>query len=208
MNPGPVRGPRLLAAALVLIGLFAAGSGLGSRTGFSFGDLWHSRAEPPPAEFPVLDPSQPRRIRIPSIGVSAPVHAVGTDPDGGIATAALTQRNEAGWYRDGPSPGQYGPAIIVGHVDTKDSPAVFHRLKELRPGARVEVVRRDRRVAVFEVNSVEQFDKRGLPAGKVYQDFSRPSLRLITCGGDWVGGETGYADNVVAFASLIDTYKS
>ena len=58
-------------------------------------------------------------------------------------------------------------------------------------------------MAVFEVNSVEKFDKGRLPVDEVYGDFSRPSLRLITCGGQWVGGETGYADNVVVFASLV-----
>lgn len=195
---------RLLAGTLVLIGLFSAGVGLGRHTGLSLGDLWPSAAKGPPGAFPVLDPSPPKRIDIPSIGVSAPVHGVGREPDGAIATPSLNLRNEAGWFRDGPSPGQYGPAIILGHVDTKDTPAVFHRLKELQPGARIEVVRRDRSVAVFEVNSVEQFNKQSLPVAKVYRDFSRPSLRLITCGGNWVGGETGYADNVIAFASLID----
>lgn len=196
------------AVLLILFGLFVAGIGLGRHTGFTFGDLWASTAKAPPGEYPVLDPSPPRRIRIPSIGVDAPVHAVGTDADGTIATPSLKLPKEAGWYRHGPSPGQYGPAIIVGHVDTRDRPAVFHRVKDLKPGARIEIVRRDRRVAVFEVSSVEQFNKANLPVSKVYQDFSRPSLRLITCGGSWVGGEEGYADNIIAFASLIDTYKS
>jgi hypothetical protein len=90
-------------------------------------------------------------------------------------------------------------------VDTKDKPAVFHRLRELVPGQRIEIVRRDRTVAVFEVGSVEQFGKQMLPAARVFQDFSRPGLRLITCGGNWIGGSTGYADNVIVFASLIET---
>ena len=110
---------------------------------------------------------------------------------------------EAGWYDQGPTPGQYGPAVIVGHVDTTSGPAVFHKLRELRSGDEIEVTRTDRRVAVFEVDSVERFDKGRLPVDEVYGDFSRPSLRLITCGGQWVGGETGYADNVVVFASLV-----
>ena len=198
---------RLFAWALVLAGLFLASTGLGRHTGLSWGDLLPSTAQPP-GEHPVLEPSAPRRVLLPAIGVDAPVQGVGTEPDGAITAPPLHKRNEAGWYREGPTPGQYGPAIIVGHVDTKDSPAVFHRLRELRPGARVEVHRRDRVVAVFEVTSVEQFNKQSLPAAKVYQDYSAPSLRLITCGGAWVGGQTGYADNVVAFARLIDSYKN
>ncbi len=202
------RPSRLLAAVVVLAGLFSVGIGLGQRHGFSLADMFKPSAKAPPGEFPVLDPSPPVRISIPSIAVAASVHGVGREADGTISTPSLNLRNEAGWYREGPSPGQYGPAIIVGHVDTKDKPAVFHRLRELVPGQRIEIVRRDRTVAVFEVNSVEQFAKSVLPVARVYQDFSRPSLRLITCGGAWVGGATGYADNVIVFASLVDSRKA
>jgi len=190
---------RVAAACLLLFGLFAVGIGVGKQTGLP---LFQRAAKAPPGEFPVLDPSPPRQIRIPSIGVDAPVHGVGREGDGSIAVPSLKLRNEAGWYREGPSPGEYGPAIVVGHVDTKDKPAVFHRLKEVAPGARIEIARRDRTVAIFEVNSVEQYSKRAVPSN-VYHDYTRPALRLITCGGNWVGGDTGYADNIVVFASLI-----
>ncbi|GAB3141440.1 hypothetical protein GCM10027290_14170 [Micromonospora sonneratiae] len=151
----------------------------------------------------MLEPSRPVRIVVKSIKVNAPVHQVGLAADGSIAVPALERHNETGWYDRGPTPGQFGPAIIVGHADTRTGPSVFHNLSKLRPGARVEVTRADQSVAVFEVNSVERFDKSGLPADRVYGDFARPGLRLITCGGQWVGGSIGYADNVVAFASLI-----
>lgn len=198
-------GPFVLAVALVLAGVFTVGIGLGQAGDFSFADMFRG-SKAPPREFPVLEPSRPLRIMIPSIDVRATVHGVGLDANGAIGTPALHLRNEAGWYDRGPTPGQFGPAIIVGHVDTRRSPAVFYRLKELRPGARIEITRRDRQVAVFEVNSVERFRKRQLPQKRVYQDFTRPALRLITCGGRWVGGEVGYADNVVVFASLISSY--
>lgn len=194
---------RAVALGLVLFGLFTIGVGLGRDRGFR---LFWPKAKAPPHDFPVLDPSPPRRIKIPAIRVDAPVHGVGKESDGSIATPSLNLRNEAGWYREGPTPGQFGPAIVVGHVDSKDKPSVFYRLRELSPGTKVEIVRRDRTVAVFEVNSVEQFDKRSLPAAKVYQDYSRPSLRLITCGGNWIGGDTGYADNIIVFASLVSSY--
>ena len=131
------------------------------------------------------------------------MHGSGIAADGTIAVPDAARAQEAGWYDQGPTPGQYGPAVIVGHVDTTTGPAVFHDLEELRAGDRIEVTRADRSVAVFEVNSVERYDKDRLPVDEVYGDFSRPNLRLITCGGRWVGGETGYADNVVVFASLV-----
>jgi len=199
----------LLAGVLVLAGIFCAGLGLGQATGtISLPDFFGSGSKAPPGKFPVLGPSRPLRIVIPSIGVRASIHGVGRDHDGAIAVPALSLANEAGWFTEGPSPGQYGPAILVGHVDTHDRPAVFHRIDDLKAGARIEVTRRDRKVAVFEVNSVETFRKSDLPVSRVYNDYSRPGLRLITCGGSWVGGDVGYASNVIVFASLVTVQKA
>ena len=190
-----------LVASLVLTGLFLAGLGLGQLTGTIPLPYLGDRASARPTEA-TLKPSWPVRISIPAIGVRAPVRPVGLADDGTVATPPLSHRNETGWYDRGPTPGQDGPAIIVGHLDTKDGPAVFHRLASLRPGQVVQVTRRDHKVVVFTVDSVETFDKARLPVERIYRDFSRPGLRLITCGGRWVGGETGYADNVVIFASV------
>lgn len=197
-----------LAVVVVIVGVFTAGVGLGQLTGtVDLSMAWTTGSKPPPREFPVMKPSRPVRIAIPAIDVRAAVHGVGLADDGTIDVPALDRRNEAGWYEKGPTPGQFGPAVIVGHVDDRTGPAIFHDLGRLRVGERVEVTRRDRSVAVFEVNSVERFDKARFPAERVYDDFSRPSLRLITCGGRWVGGATGYTDNVVVFASLVTTRK-
>jgi hypothetical protein len=35
--------------------------------------------------------------------------------------------------------GEAGPAVIVGHVDSRRGPAVFFRLRDLRPGDRIVV---------------------------------------------------------------------
>lgn len=196
-----------VAVILVLVGVFATGAGLGRSAGLTWPG-WLGGNREPPREFPVLAPSRPVRISIPSIKVQAPVHRVGLARDGSIAVPPLERHDETGWYDEGPSPGQFGPAIIVGHADTRTGPSVFHDLRKLRSGARVEVTRQDRSVAVFEVNSVEHFDKSRLPAERVYGDYSRPALRLITCGGQWLGGSIGYSDNVIAFASLVDARDS
>jgi hypothetical protein len=196
-----------LSIFLVLVGIFVTGAGLGLSTGpLSWPDWFGDGA--PPRGFPVLEPSPPLRIRIQSIEVRAPVHRVGLAADGSIAVPAVDKHNEAGWFERGPSPGQFGPAIIVGHADTRTGPSVFYRLDRLRKGDTIEVTRKDRRVAIFKVNSVERFGKKALPVDRVYGDYRRPGLRLITCGGRWLGSGAGYADNIIVFASLVDTRRA
>jgi hypothetical protein len=192
-----------VAIVVALAGVFAVVAGLTEETG-----LWAALSRdttPPPREFPVLEPSRPIRIAIPSIDVKAPVHGVGLADDGSISVPSVHRHNEAGWYDQGPTPGEFGPAVIVGHADTKDGPSIFFALPKLKPGARIEITRRDRSIAIFEVNSVERFGKSKLPTDRVYGDYARPALRLITCGGRWLGGSIGYQDNIVAFASLVET---
>jgi hypothetical protein len=208
--PRPLRGRRpvpvaLMAAALVFAGLFAVGLGLGAATGFDLGDFFRGPDEPPPRAFPVLEPSRPVSLTIPAIKVSAPIMQVGLANDGSVDVPPLQRHNEAGWFDEGPTPGQFGPAIIVGHADTRTGPSVFHNLKKLKPGQKVEVKRKDDSIAIFEINSVEHFGKTKLPVKRVYADYTRPVLRLMTCGGTWLGGTRGYEDNYVVFASLVSS---
>jgi hypothetical protein len=195
----------LAGLVLVLFGAFSAGLVV-SQLDNPLPDWvrWGQRAgatEPGVA----LGPSEPVRIMIPSLDVDAPVHPVGLGDDGAIAAPPLERANETGWYEDGPSPGQYGAAVIVGHVDDRDGPAVFYGIKDLPVGSRIEITRQDGQVAVFEVTGVRTYPKERLPPDEVYGDFGEPALRLITCGGEWVGGQAGYADSVIVFAILIDS---
>jgi hypothetical protein len=195
----------VIAAVVVFVGLFTVGAGLGAATGFDVRDLFKGPDKPPPREFPVLEPSVPERLMIPALKVEAPILEVGLAPDGSVDTPPLNRHNEAGWFNRGPTPGQFGPALIVGHADTRTGPSVFHDLHTLKPGQQIEILRADHQVAVFQINSVEHFSKAKLPIKRVYGDYSRPSLRLVTCGGEWLGGADGYRDNVIVFASLVGT---
>lgn len=208
--PRPIRGKRpgtigLIALALLFLGLFVVAMGIGAATSLHLPD-WFSGAastDPPPRSFPVLDPSRPQQLTIPSIKVDAPILDVGLATDGSVDVPPLQRHDEAGWFDGGPTPGQFGPALIVGHADTRTGPSVFYHLSQLKAGQKIEVKRSDRSIAIFEVNSVEHYNKGRLPIQRVYGDFSRPSLRLMTCGGTWLGGRQGYSDNIVVFASLV-----
>ncbi|WP_406009074.1 class F sortase [Streptomyces sp. NBC_00637] len=150
---------------------------------------------------PALPPSPPDRVRIPAIHVDAPLTGLALTPSGSLDVPPAEKENLAGWYEAGTTPGEKGTAIVAGHVDNADGPAVFYDLGALRKGSAIEVDRRDGSVAVFTVDAVEVYQARDFPDQKVYGAASRPELRVITCGGGYTKS-TGYQGNVVVFAHL------
>jgi hypothetical protein len=152
-------------------------------------------------EAPALPPSPPTRIRIPAIRVNAPLMGLALTPSGSLDVPPAAQKNLAGWYEAGTTPGETGTAIVAGHVDNTEGPAVFYDLGALKRGTTIEVDRRDGSVAVFSVDAVEVYQARDFPDEKVYGAAKRPELRVITCGGGY-SRTTGYQGNVVVFAHL------
>ncbi|KQX82470.1 class F sortase [Streptomyces sp. Root1310] len=150
---------------------------------------------------PALAPSPPDRVRIPAIHVDAPLTGLALTASGSLDVPPAEKKNLAGWYEAGTTPGETGTAIVAGHVDNADGPAVFYDLGALRKGSAIEVDRRDGSVAVFTVDAVEVYQARDFPDEKVYGAASRPELRVITCGGGYTKS-TGYQGNVVVFAHL------
>ena len=103
------------------------------------------------------------RITIDAIKVNAAVRPVGVADDGSVPVPPLERADDTGWFERGPTPGETGPAIVVGHFDIRSGPAMCYRLGKLREGAPVEITRADRTVALFEVTSVERFDGQARP---------------------------------------------
>lgn len=162
---------------------------------------------------PLRRPAVVRPVRAGAAALRArprprPRHPRGRPPTGLALTASgsldvppAEKENLAGWYEAGTTPGETGTAIIAGHVDNADGPAVFYDLGALRKGSTVEVDRRDGTTAVFTVDAVEVYRTRDFPDAKVYGAADRPELRVITCGGGYAKA-TGYQGNVVVFAHL------
>ncbi|MEV5007172.1 MULTISPECIES: class F sortase [unclassified Streptomyces] len=150
---------------------------------------------------PALPPSPPLRIRIPSIRIDAPLTGLALTKSGSLNAPPADNKNLAGWYEAGTTPGERGTAIVAGHVDNAQGPAVFYNLGALKKGSTIEVDRRDGGVAVFTVDAIEVYEAKDFPDEKVYGAAKRPELRVITCGGGY-SKTTGYRGNVVVFAHL------
>ena len=150
--------------------------------------------------------SRPVSMDIPAIDVHSVVRDVGRTADGALETPAPGPLyDDAAWYRHSPTPGELGPAILLGHVDSAaNGPSVFFRLGELRRGDRVSVTRADDTVAVFVIDEVHRYAKDHFPTDTVYGDIDHAGLRIITCGGAFDDAAGHYLDNVVVFASLVE----
>ncbi|MFE0700510.1 class F sortase [Streptomyces sp. NPDC058872] len=157
----------------------------------------------PPAHAPIA-PAAPRRVELPSLGISAPVVARGLDGAGAVDPPPYEMPRTVGWFGSGTRPGAAGAALLVGHVDTETRPAVFHDLSAVRPGAKVRVTRTDGTVAEFTVDDVRTFPRDRFDPAKAYGPHAphRAELRLITCGGAFDRATGTYAANVVVSAYL------
>lgn len=142
---------------------------------------------------------------IPRIDVEASLRELGLERDGQLE---VPERAEvAGWYVGGPRPGEAGPSVIAGHVDSRTGPAVFARLAEVQVDDLVHVVYRSGFVTTWRVTGVEQHPKDRFPTDRVYGELAGPGLRLVTCGGDFDRSSGHYDDNVVVFAEPYATWS-
>ncbi|WP_344615637.1 class F sortase [Dactylosporangium salmoneum] len=141
----------------------------------------------------------PTRLKIPALGVDTPLETLAMDGSGVLESPKVY--GEAGWFADGTLPGDPGPAVLAGHVDSKTGPAVFYRLRELKPGDTVDVLRGDGWLT-FRVTASEHYAKAQFPSSKVYGPTPVPELRLITCGGTFDQSRHSYRDNLVVYAVL------
>jgi LPXTG-site transpeptidase (sortase) family protein len=205
------RGLVSLAAGAVLICTLAAcgGSTVAAAAGTAAAPPAATRT---PVQHPAADSfksvrtyatvAPPTGLRIPAIDLSTPpLQQLGRAADHSIALP--TQPELAGWFKDGPRPGQAGPAVIIGHVDWDHSPAVFFRLRDMKPGESVYVDHADGSSQQFRVTTVRQVAKSDFPTDDVYAPDLESSLRLITCGGQFDYDTHNYLDNVIVFASPV-----
>ncbi len=143
----------------------------------------------------------PATIRIPRLDVEASIIPLGLEEDGSIEVPENPE--QAGWWLGGPEPGEMGPAVILGHVDSQEEgPAVFFHLRYMEVGDKIHIDRVDGSTITYVVESTERHDKDEFPTDAVYGPTEQPTLRLVTCGGDFDFDVRTYEENVIVFASL------
>jgi len=198
-------------AACAAAGVLLTGLLIGACGGDGTPTVRGSASSPPASaaqgtlkEAPPLAESLPETIKIPKIGVSAPVGTIGLRPDGRIEEPPLSRPNYTGWYKEGVTPGEAGPAVILGHVDANKKAAVFYRLKDLKPGDLIQVSRKNGSVATFAVERLQSVDKDAFPHKKVFgEQIDYSSLRLVTCGGAFDPSSGHYRNNIIVYAKLV-----
>ncbi|WP_449408357.1 class F sortase [Microbacterium maritypicum] len=163
--------------------------------GFSAGGL----QDPSAPAAPVTD-AVPTRVQIPAIGVDSALEDLALGADGRLG--APVDYDLAGWYAGGVVPGEVGPAIIAGHVDSPTAPAVFAAIGTLAAGDEIVVTLSDGSAATFVVSGTAQSAKAEFPTASVYSNVPTPELRLITCGGAFDASTGHYLDNLIVFAEL------
>lgn len=149
--------------------------------------------------------SEPTHLRISRVGIDTDLMTLGLNPDRTLEVPPDTPDAPAGWFRNLASPGEAGPAVIVGHLDSPEDKGVFFNLGAVREGDTIEVSREDGSRATFTVDMVAAFARGAFPTAGVYGATERPALRLVTCGGRFSPG-TGYEDSVIVFASLTGSH--
>lgn len=162
----------------------------------------------PATSGPILPASVPVSLQVPQIGLNTALVPLGQAANGEMDVPGGQPGDPGGWYKYSPTPGQLGPAVILGHVNNLASPeGLFYRLHEMKPGEQFSVTRTDHTVAVFRVDKLALVKKATFPTLAVYGNTNRAEIRLITCGGfDPATGE--YTENTVVYGHLVSSHRS
>ncbi len=141
------------------------------------------------------------RVRIPALGVDAPILQMGVDAAGVMEIPQSP--STVAWYGFTALPGSSGNAVMAGHVTWGGARAVFYQLQNLRAGDAIEVqtgeggiryaVQRTYLVRPEEADIAHIIGPRDGPQ----------TLTLITCGGTFDSSAREYDHRVIVFATRI-----
>ncbi|HLZ72915.1 MAG TPA: class F sortase [Dehalococcoidia bacterium] len=127
---------------------------------------------------------------------------LGEDANG--AMASPDNPRDVGWWDKGTHPGDWGSAVIDGHVDFANyGAAVFWNLHLLQPGDAVQVVSVEGQTLTFSVTASETFDaKDNSSIDRIFRNAEHQGLNLITCTGTFSPRTHDYDKRIVVFTTL------
>ena len=166
-------------------------------TPFASAELTPGEPTPSPTPYALL----PMMISFPTLEQTCEIQPVGRTESGAMDT--IDSNIIAAWYRHGPSPGDYGNALINGHKSWNKVKGVFAQLIDLDSGDPVVIFMDDASELTFYVHSVDVYDREAVPASVMNLDRgSEPRITLITCIGDWDYGARTSRERVAVVCKL------
>lgn len=149
----------------------------------------------------VVPQGWPRYVLIPKLRVKAPVESL--DLSKATPLHAPYRWGDVAWYDRGPKPGETGRASIYGHLDSTCCPAVFYRLRDLKPGDITEVQYKTGRPLKFKVLWSQNYANNKLPLKFMFGPSLEHGLVLITCSGVFHRDGTGYDHKLIVYTRLL-----
>ncbi len=144
---------------------------------------------------------RPTWLHIPALEVSSAIVPVGLTGNGQMETPE--RYSDVGWYQNGAVPGQPGRAVLAGHLDSFDGPAVFYRLGQLLPGDLIYIhSSAGNSPSEYIVRDLALFWTDLAPVAEIFGATDAAELVLITCGGPYDRGSASYLQRLVVYATL------
>jgi Sortase domain len=151
-----------------------------------------------PAAPPPVRPQPRGSIRLPNGGTAALVREE-LGPDGALPVPDdLGQAAEWGAAIGSAN----GASVFAGHVNWGGASGPFAELWSARIDAPVIVVDSGGKTWTYRITQIITVHKDELPqrADELFSQQGAPRVVLVTCGGEWIGGVTGYDENRVVIA--------
>ena len=156
---------------------------------------------PPVATVQTVNRGLPTQLKIPRLGVDAPVSYMGITAAGDMDTPASL--SAVGWYKYGPLPGNEGSAVISGHVTgPRGVPGVFTDLDKMQVGDLFSVIDSTGQSTNFVVRDIQTYNQ-DAKLSQVFTSTNGAHLNLISCTGDWDKVQRHFLQRLVIYSDKV-----
>ncbi len=185
-------------AVFIVLVVMASGFFIWKTQSFEYSVLPETREDSPERE--ALEKEIPAKLKVEKLGINTAFELLDLKENGELSVPESYET--VGWYIQSPLPGETGPMVVVGHVDSKTGPAIFYDLGDLEVGDKIVVIKASGEEVVYRVRELERYTQNEFPTESVYGNTEGPELRLITCSGEYNQGTGRYSHNLVVYADI------